>query len=32
MYSHYPAHYTFDRDSDAWQIGFTTSRVAICLL
>lgn len=22
MYSHYPAHYTFDSDSDAWQIGF----------
>ncbi|TXE35675.1 hypothetical protein FOT61_19825 [Serratia marcescens] len=22
MYSHYPAHYTFDSNSDAWQIGF----------
>ncbi|OKP48067.1 antitoxin HicB [Serratia marcescens] len=22
MFSHYPAHYLFDRDSDAWQIGF----------
>ncbi|OKB66216.1 antitoxin HicB [Serratia marcescens] len=22
MFSHYPAHYAFDRDSDAWQIGF----------
>ena len=22
MFSHYFAHYAFDRDSDAWQIGF----------